>query len=70
MNEPKLELKLYVVGESSGNPEKWSSWPVSRKLVLASTAEEAIEVADCGLEAILVSAASPVVLSESTHVGS
>jgi hypothetical protein len=34
-------LKLFVVGESSGDPATWSEWP-NRSFVLAHDAEEAV----------------------------
>jgi hypothetical protein len=63
MNEQKLELKLYVVGDVSGNPDDWCDRPVGRCLVLASSVEEAVAIADCGCEAMIVIADSAVLLS-------
>jgi hypothetical protein len=39
------ELKLYVVGESSGDPCLWSEYG-TRKIVAASSPLEALEMAD------------------------
>jgi len=40
---PPSELKLYVVGETSGDPAEWSEWG-DRVLVIARSAEEAMEL--------------------------
>jgi len=42
---PMNKLKLFVVGELSGDPDKWSPW-VSSHLVLAENERQAIAV--CG----------------------
>jgi len=42
MSEP--QMKLYVVGESSGNPDDWSEWG-GYSIVLAQSPEDAIDVA-------------------------
>jgi hypothetical protein len=47
-SETKMDerpLRLFVVGESSGNPEEWSEWG-SWSIVFAKSPEEAI--AECG----------------------
>ena len=41
------ELKLYVVGESSGDPERWNQW-ASRVFVIATSPDDAI--AECNGE--------------------
>jgi hypothetical protein len=43
MSDPKL--KLFVVGESSGDPSTWSQWTV-KTLVVAETAVDALRMAD------------------------
>lgn len=65
-SKEKPDLKLYVVGESSGNPDEWSDYPVGRKLVLAASADEAVVIADGGTQVALVESDGPVVLSESS----
>jgi hypothetical protein len=39
------KLKLFVLGESSGNPDEWSRFG-SRALVLARSAEEALSMVE------------------------
>ena len=58
-----MTMKLYVVGESSGNPEDWSEWPL-RSLVIASSSEEAMKLAGkCPPETVSeVSMITPCVL--------
>lgn len=48
-NEKKDKLKLFVVGESSSNPNDWSEWG-DRALVMARTESEALQMAGdlCG----------------------
>jgi hypothetical protein len=41
---PSPPLRLFVVGESSGDPETWSPYG-SRRLVFANDAEEAVALA-------------------------
>jgi hypothetical protein len=42
------DFKLFVVGESSGNPDDWSEWG-DRAFVIARSKEEALSLADmCG----------------------
>ena len=44
MNEnEKKKLRLFVVGESSGDPADWSEWP-HRALVIAENVEEALTI--------------------------
>lgn len=38
-------FKLFVVGETSGNPDDWFPWNPYRAIVLARDADEAQEVA-------------------------
>lgn len=66
--EKKPGLRLFVVGEVSGNPREWSDYPIGRKLVLARSREEAILVAETGADAMLVHSDEAVVLSEESHV--
>jgi hypothetical protein len=55
-------LKLFVVGETSGNPDDWpAGFP--RILVLAAGADEALRVADSGYSQVAeVTAKRAVVL--------
>ena len=56
-------LRLYVVGESSGNPTDWSERP-NRALVIAASADEAIAIADMGTTCTAeVCFDAPIVLS-------
>jgi hypothetical protein len=52
--ESKRPLKLFVVGETEGDPETWSEWG-SRAFVIAGSAQEAISRVDFGAEAAEVS---------------
>jgi hypothetical protein len=38
-------LKLFVVGERSGDPNDWGQW-TTKALVIASSAEEALRLTD------------------------
>jgi hypothetical protein len=40
------KLKLFVVGESSGNPSTWDHW-TQKHLVIAESKERAIALTDC-----------------------
>ncbi len=40
------EFKLFIVGESSGNPEDWTPWNPHRAIVVAHDKEEAISLVD------------------------
>jgi hypothetical protein len=42
-NERKGKLRLFVVGESSGDPADWSEYPC-RAYVIAGSAEEAVRM--------------------------
>lgn len=44
-DQPKPELKLYVVGESSGNPADWSEWFSERSFLMAVDEKQAMEMA-------------------------
>jgi len=58
----KPALKLYVVGESSGNPDEWYDWG-ELSLVLATNEREAAELGDCPSAAVAeVDANRPLVL--------
>lgn len=45
MKTEKCGLKLYVVGESSGDPSKWRQW-ATKSLVIAENPQEAIRLVD------------------------
>ena len=45
MTEEKPKLKLYVVGQSSGDPAQWVGW-TSFALVLAQNEEQAASLFD------------------------
>ena len=62
MSEEQLTLRLYVVGESSGNPRDWSRY-WGRKLVMATSPEQACDISD-GARAVLVEATEAIVLME------
>jgi hypothetical protein len=57
------KLKLFVVGESSGNPENWSEWG-DRAFVIASNEEEALLLVGdlCGPSVVEVSCDKPILL--------
>jgi hypothetical protein len=57
----KERLKLYVVGELSGDPNRWSRFS-KRSLVLASTPEQAVEMADSSVLCAEVVMSQPIVL--------
>lgn len=64
MSERKEELRLFVVGESSGDPNEWR-WLGTLRLILARSQEEAIELAGgpyFNSEAAEVQAKEPTVL--------
>ena len=66
-NERKANLRLFVVGESSGDPAQWTSYG-RRALVVAASLEDAIEQVDFasfGAEIILD---KPMVLCEEDHL--
>lgn len=67
MNESdKPKLNLYVVGELSGDPNDWSEYG-SRAIVIAASAEEAIQIAgtvDC---AALIQCVHPIVLMRDSY---
>jgi hypothetical protein len=58
----KTALKLFVVGELSGDPNHWSR-SSKRSFVLASTPEQALEMADSRLVCAEVDCSQPLVLS-------
>jgi hypothetical protein len=63
------ELKLFVVGSSSNNPTAWNNYG-SVALVLASTPDEAIDLADdCGNIVTELHIDKPVVLMKKETVG-
>jgi hypothetical protein len=45
VGQPSGDLRLYVVGDASGDPDKWSVWG-GWGLVFATSPEEAITLAD------------------------
>jgi len=45
MSDPKPQLKLFVVGESSGLPSQWSDWS-TKAFVIAESGEQALEMMD------------------------
>ena len=57
------ELKLFVIGESSGDPLKWGQ-PFLRVLIIANSAEEAQRMTDMPGPAYLVEMGAPAVLIE------
>jgi hypothetical protein len=57
----KKSLKLYVVGELSGDPNRWSRFS-KRSFVLASTPEEALEMSGSGVVCAEVDCSQPLVL--------
>jgi hypothetical protein len=58
----KTVLKLYVVGELSGDPGRWSRLS-RRSLVIARTPEQALEMADFSVVCAEVDFSQPAVLS-------
>jgi hypothetical protein len=54
-------LKLYVVGELSGDPIRWSPFS-KRSLVLASTPEQALKMAGSSVVCAEVDCSQPLVL--------
>jgi hypothetical protein len=60
-NEKKA-LTLFVVGELSGDPSRWSRLS-RRSLVIASTPEQALKMADFSVVCAEVSFSQPAVLS-------
>jgi hypothetical protein len=66
LNEKRPELKIYVVGETSGNPEDWSEFG-SRKIVIAESPEQALDLSDAtrrGCVCLLNASFPMVVMSE------
>ena len=62
MQQNVKQMKLFVVGESSGNPDDWSEWPI-RALVIAGSADEAIALSETfGPLAVEVSFEKPGIL--------
>ena len=43
MNDPQFELKLFVVGESSGDPADWGDW-TERIFVIAKDPDSALRM--------------------------
>jgi hypothetical protein len=63
MTSEKPQLKLFVVGELSGNPNDWSAYNCYRALVMAPDAETACKVVDHGgCSVALVEISEPTVL--------
>lgn len=63
-DQPKQELKLYVVGESSPNPLDWGDWG-PRTLVLASNENHARELCESvSVHVTEVALTHPAVLCE------
>ena len=44
------EFKVFIVGESSGNPDDWTAWG-GRTLVVARSVEEALSFSDLSVAA-------------------
>jgi hypothetical protein len=65
------ELKLYVVGESSGDPASWSIYG-SRKVVIAKDEKQACDLADCSesVSVRLLELCEPMVLMDEYYRGS
>lgn len=66
---PKPKLKLYVVGEASGDPSEWSGFS-ARTLVFARSAKEAgrmVTYHGAGIAEVRVTA--PTVLLSESEVG-
>jgi hypothetical protein len=64
MTPEKQKLKLFVVGQSSENPDDWSEWS-SNLLVVAESREAALRLSGCPLSwpAAEITMTTPVVLS-------
>ena len=63
MSDPKPELRVFVVGELSGDPADWSEL-TGRTFVIAASEEEALALApDCPQFVRPVSLARPAVLA-------
>jgi hypothetical protein len=45
------KLRLFVVGELSGDPDKWGEWG-ERTLVIANDEQEAASLAEAGTDAV------------------
>jgi hypothetical protein len=58
----KKPLKLYVVGELSGDPNRWSRL-IKRTLVFARTRQDALALADFSVVCAEVDLSQPAVLS-------
>jgi hypothetical protein len=66
-NERKEGLRLFVVGESSSDPEKWTLYG-RRALVVAASLEDAIAQVDFASFGAEVSFDRPMVLCEEDHL--
>jgi hypothetical protein len=64
-NDQKPELKLYVVGELTGDPSRWNPFGTygERALILATSPEEAAAMVDCPGTALAVEAKEPCLLA-------
>ncbi len=58
-----MALKLYVLGESSGDPDDWGAWG-RRALVLAETSEQALALHDAFGLVAEVKGTRPVLLAQ------
>lgn len=65
------QLNLYVVGEASGDPARWSEYPGFRQIVIAASAAEALAFADLppSCEAIPVDMSKAAVIAYESYSG-
>jgi hypothetical protein len=70
MSDEQPKLQLYVVGESSGNPDDWSEYG-SRMIVIAAGKEEACKLAECPQCTVtsLIDLTNPVILADQFYTG-
>lgn len=47
MTENEKKLRLFVIGELSGDPDDWIPWNPYRAIVIAHDEEEARRLVDC-----------------------
>ena len=66
--EENGKLKLFVVGESSGNPDDWPELG-RRAFVVAGSAEEALLLVDFSSEAAELAPLRPVILVIDERIG-
>jgi len=63
---PQKKLKLFIVGESSGDPNEWNTRTVARAIVIARTPEEASNIAEFSTMAIEIPFDEPKLLMMQT----